>query len=110
MESDVEEIFANKDSHAAQSMWFLAHCYEDQGKIDDALEICEELMELLRNFGGDDLAMQHKLWEYVGEKKEELQSLKQRQGTYAAVDKETVSPMGYRFSVPPKKVVKDLTY
>ncbi|KAM3442054.1 hypothetical protein NHJ13734_002553 [Beauveria thailandica] len=46
----------------AQAMWFLVHCYEDQGRIVKALELCEQLHELLRGFGGDTLAQQHKLW------------------------------------------------
>ncbi|KAM3431252.1 hypothetical protein MY4824_007259 [Beauveria thailandica] len=46
----------------AQAMWFLFHCYEDQGRIVKALELCEQLHELLRGFGGDTLAQQHKLW------------------------------------------------
>ncbi|KAK3180120.1 hypothetical protein K4F52_008521 [Lecanicillium sp. MT-2017a] len=55
-----------------QAMWFLAHCYEDQGKIDEALTICKQISELLQNFGGEGLGKQHKLWRYVGEKEQVL--------------------------------------
>ncbi|KAL4943875.1 hypothetical protein BDV06DRAFT_220835 [Aspergillus oleicola] len=58
-----------------QAMWFLVHCREDQGQISEALKICQELVELIRDFGGEGLGQQHKFWGYVNEKKEELLKL-----------------------------------
>ncbi|KAL3450886.1 hypothetical protein BJX65DRAFT_322376 [Aspergillus insuetus] len=44
-----------------KAMWFLVHCYEDQGKISEALEMGEEVAQLVVNFGGKGLGRQHKL-------------------------------------------------
>ncbi|KAK2748973.1 hypothetical protein FQN57_007256 [Myotisia sp. PD_48] len=94
-----------------QAMWFLAHCYEDQGRIDDALKICEQLTELLRTFGGETTKKPHKLWQYVAEKKEELLGLKEQNEKYTVTgDERNVSPIGSLPQIPPKKVVKDLTF
>lgn len=92
-------------------MWFLVHCYEDEGKIDDAVSMCEELAELIRDFGGEGLGQQHKLWQYVGEKKEELLSLKDRIGKQlVATDERNFLQTHSSSRTPPKKVVKDLTF
>ncbi|RAH48301.1 tetratricopeptide repeat domain-containing protein [Aspergillus brunneoviolaceus CBS 621.78] len=44
-----------------QAMWFLLHSYEDQGRVDDALRISEEITQLLYDFGGEGLGPKHKL-------------------------------------------------
>ncbi|KAL2699846.1 hypothetical protein AAEP93_009821 [Penicillium crustosum] len=61
-----------------QAMWFLVHCYEDQGKFADALNMCNDLIEIVSNFGGEGLGQQHKLWQSLNEKKQELLKLKER--------------------------------
>ncbi|KAM3554122.1 hypothetical protein MY1884_006303 [Beauveria asiatica] len=91
----------------AQAMWFLVHCYEDQGRIVKALELCEQLHELLRGFGGDTLAQQHKLWKYVEEKTEMLRRLTAELDMSGdGADKALTPPTITRSClIPPKKVI-----
>ncbi|TQV91394.1 tetratricopeptide repeat domain-containing protein [Cordyceps javanica] len=89
----------------AQAMWFLVHCYEDQGRLDEALELCEQLQKLLRGFGGDTLAQQHKLWKYVEEKTQQLKQLKTQ-----PPDQALHPPNASSYHVPPKRVIADCTY
>ncbi|KAM3562339.1 hypothetical protein ARSEF4850_002820 [Beauveria asiatica] len=95
----------------AQAMWFLVHCYEDQGRIVKALELCEQLHELLRGFGGDTLAQQHKLWKYVEEKTEMLRRLTAELDMSGdGADKALTPPTITRSClIPPKKVIADCT-
>ncbi|XWX00934.1 hypothetical protein V2A60_008957 [Cordyceps javanica] len=89
----------------AQAMWFLVHCYEDQGRLDEALELCQQLQKLLRGFGGDTLAQQHKLWKYVEEKTQQLKQLKTQ-----PPDQALHPPNANSYHVPPKRVIADCTY
>ncbi len=92
-------------------MWFLVHCYEDQGRIDAALELCAQLQELLRGFGRETLAQQHKFWRYVEEKMQELKRLEtEREMSGRAVDPALTVPVASSCDVPPKKVIADCTY
>lgn len=92
-------------------MWFLVYCYEDQGRIDDAIVLCGQLHDLLRNFGGETLGQQHKLWKYVEEKTEQLKCLKIQRGQSAGAVYEALAAEPSSASlVPPKKVIPDLTY
>jgi tetratricopeptide (TPR) repeat protein len=91
---------------SVQAMWFLVHCYEDQGKISEALQMGEKVTQLVANFGGKGLGRQHKLWGYVQEKNEQLLKLKKQGGrcmVAALAGDEERTP-------PPKKVVKGLTF
>jgi hypothetical protein len=96
-------------------MWFLVHCYEDQGRIDDSLKMCEEVIQLVHDFGGEGLGRKHKMWQNLMEKKEELLRLKECVN-YSAADGEahTLWPHPPTHSssseIPPKKVVKDFTF
>ncbi|KAJ5752058.1 Tetratricopeptide-like helical [Penicillium odoratum] len=101
-------------SDRVQAMWFLVHCYEDQGRIDDALKMCEEVLHLVHDFGGQGLGRKHKMWQNLMEKKEELLTLKECI-SYSAADDEshTLWPHQQTHSssgIPPKKVVKDFTF
>lgn len=91
-------------------MWFLAHCYEDQGKISDAIDICEQVTELLRSFGGAGLGQQHKLWLYVAKKRSELWNLKERNEKHGiASDRSIVHPIYSPPHTPRKKIIRDMT-
>ncbi|OQE24853.1 hypothetical protein PENFLA_c009G08522 [Penicillium flavigenum] len=92
-----------------QVMWFLVHCYEDQGKIEDALNMCEDVIQIVSNFGGEGLGQQHKLWQSLKEKKEELLKLKEQDQNHVIVDSADV-PSISASAMPPKKVVKDFTF
>ncbi|PMB73412.1 Kinesin light chain [Beauveria bassiana] len=95
----------------AQAMWFLVHCYEDQGRIAKALELCEQLHEILRGFGGDTLAQQHKLWKYVEEKTEMLRRLTAGLDMSGdGADEALTSPTTRPCLIPAKKVIADCTY
>jgi hypothetical protein len=94
-------------------MWFLVHCYEDQGKIEDALNMCEDVIQIVSNFGGEGLGQQHKLWQSLMEKKEELLKLKEQDRNHDIADGAGVSSSRLPTSssaIPPKKVVKDFTF
>ncbi|UNI16617.1 hypothetical protein JDV02_003040 [Purpureocillium takamizusanense] len=89
-----------------QAMWFLVHCYEDQGRIDDAIKICEEVIQLTRSFGGEGLGQQHKFWRHVREKSEELLRRRERHEQRLVAD-ETNCRLALE---PRKKVVKNFTF
>ncbi|KAK2861092.1 hypothetical protein FQN49_004556 [Arthroderma sp. PD_2] len=89
-----------------QAMWFLVHCYEDQGKIDDALNMCQDVTQLVHNFGGEGLGRKHKLCQNLKEKREELLTLKE----HNAADTLPSGSQAYSSAIPPKKVVKDFTF
>lgn len=93
-------------------MWFLVHCYEDQGKIEDALNMTEDLIQIVSNFGGEGLGQQHKLWISLNEKKEEILKVKEEGRDHIVADSAGVSSSGLSTSsaIPPKKVVKDFTF
>lgn len=93
-------------------MWFLVHCYEDQGKIEDALNMTEDLIQIVSNFGGEGLGQQHKLWISLNKKKEELLKVKEEGRDHIVADSAGVSSSGLSTSsaIPPKKVVKDFTF
>ncbi|KGO57336.1 Tetratricopeptide-like helical [Penicillium expansum] len=95
-----------------QAMWFLVHCYEDQGKIEDALNMTEDLIQIVSNFGGEGLGQQHKLWISLNEKKEEILKVKEEGRDHIVADSAGVSSSGLSTSsaIPPKKVVKDFTF
>ncbi|KXG49652.1 Tetratricopeptide-like helical [Penicillium griseofulvum] len=95
-----------------QAMWFLVHCYEDQGKIKDALNMCEDVIQIVSNFGGEGLGQQHKLWQSLKEKKQELLNLKEQGQNNGLVDRGVSSSHSSAGSskTRPKKVVKDFTF
>ncbi|RAK79532.1 tetratricopeptide repeat domain-containing protein [Aspergillus fijiensis CBS 313.89] len=88
-----------------QAMWFLLHSYEDQGRVDDALQISEEITQLLYDFGGEGLGPKHKLWGHLQKKRESLLRWK-RLGSRPDVD----GGGGGGTPVRLKKVVKDFTF
>lgn len=94
-------------------MWFLVHCFEDQGKIDNALEMCEQVTLLVQEFGGQGLGQKHKFWQHLKEKDAELRNMKQNQ-THGVAGSETHlstnSAMNSSSAIPPKKVVKGFTF
>lgn len=111
----VEVLLNNSNLYLVQAIWFLVHCYEDQGRIDEALKMCEEVGQLVQDFGGEGLALQHKFWQLQLEKKEELLKLKeQTEKDGVANDKATSLPSGESTDSPslvqPKKVMKDFTF
>ncbi|OOQ84544.1 tetratricopeptide repeat domain-containing protein [Penicillium brasilianum] len=96
-----------------QAMWFLVHCFEDQGKIDDALEMCEQVTLLVQEFGGEGLGQKHKFWQYLKEKRAELRNTKQNQthdvdGSEAHLS--TNSTRNASSAIAPKKLVKGFTF
>ena len=97
-------------TYLVQAMWFLVHCYEDQGKIDDASKMRGELAQITRGFGGEGLGQQHKFWTYVREKNEELLALEGRHETYSVADDEIRQPTNLSSPILHKKVVKDFTF
>lgn len=99
-------------TYVVQAMWFLVHCLEDQGKIDDALDMCEKVTHLVQEFGGQRLGQKHKFWQYLKEKNVELLR-KQKEMSSAgggqclpSDHKQTTPPS----AVPPKKIVKGFTF
>lgn len=95
-------------------MWFLLHCYEDQGKIDEALKLCEEVSRLVHDFGGEGLGQQHKFWQYLEEKRAELLELDEQGKKYGVAGEGSVSLNRLQTcsspGIPPKKVVKGFTF
>ena len=94
-------------------MWFLVHCYEDQGKIEDALSMCEDVIQIVSNFGGEGLGQKHKLWQSLKEKKEELLKLKDQDRNHGIADGADIPSSRLPASssaILPKKVVKDFTF
>ncbi|RAH80854.1 hypothetical protein BO86DRAFT_400523 [Aspergillus japonicus CBS 114.51] len=94
-----------------QAMWFLLHSYEDQGRVDDALQISEEIAQLLYDFGGQGLGPKHKLWGHLQNKREDLLRCK-KQGSKSDVADGCSGGVngGGGTPVRPKKVVKDFTF
>lgn len=98
-------------------MWFLVHCYEDQGKHDDALSTCGELLQLVHGFGGEGLGQKHKMWQLLLEKKKHLLSVKESQeitpvaGTVGDAYKLPPDlPKDPSLNIPPKRIITHFTY
>ncbi|KAL5335183.1 hypothetical protein BJX70DRAFT_410666 [Aspergillus crustosus] len=106
-----EEVERAEGEHfdRVQAMWFLVHCREDQGRIGDALGLCEELVVLIRDFGGEGLGPQHKLWGHVNEKKDELK-LKTQEKDRSGSGNGNGTPTWTVVGIPPKKVIKGFTF
>ena len=104
-------------SLSVQAMWFLVHCYEDQGKLDAALDICEDLLRLVHDFGGEGLGQKHKFWQLLLEKRDYLLHIRGGEDTISvvdAVDDVSELPPGLLQDspavIPPKMVIKNFTY
>lgn len=88
-------------------MWFLVHSYEDQGRIKDAMKLCEETTELVEKFGGQGLGPRHKIWEQLRAKREELAREQDMERSLANGDGNINLSNG---SFPPKKAIKFFTF
>ncbi|KAI9713724.1 MAG: hypothetical protein M1812_006562 [Candelaria pacifica] len=53
-------------------MWYLLKCYENQGKFDQAVDLCEDIFDALSVIGGKRLGLLHPFAKRVGERREEL--------------------------------------
>ncbi|PYH87100.1 hypothetical protein BO82DRAFT_271769, partial [Aspergillus uvarum CBS 121591] len=93
-----------------QAMWFLLHSYEDQGRVDDALQISEEIAQLLYDFGGEGLGPKHKLWVHLQSKRKVLLRSKEQSSKSNIADGCGGGNGGGVTLVRPKKVVKDFTF
>ncbi|KAL3460319.1 tetratricopeptide repeat domain-containing protein [Aspergillus heterothallicus] len=94
-----------------QSMWFLVHCYEDQGNIDDALKMCEDVAQLVQHFGGEGQGRHHKFWGYIQEKREELLRLLDHSQKNDATEHKVGNCLSIDHSaIPPKRVIKGFTF
>lgn len=96
-------------------MWFLVHCYEDQNKIDDAIGTCEELIETVRDFGGEGLGEKHRMWQPLLDKKQELTCTKESklpQNSSGIAFEENSARTGHPALsyIPPKRVIQFFTY
>jgi tetratricopeptide (TPR) repeat protein len=60
------------------TLWLLEQCLEDQGKLEEALHVCEEFQAGLAAIGGQGAGMKHKIRLKVQEKIPQLQG---RSGT-----------------------------
>jgi tetratricopeptide (TPR) repeat protein len=104
-------LVGNHFASVVQSMWFLVHCYEDQGNIDDALKMCEKVAQLVQHFGGEGQGRHHKFWGYVQEKKEELLRLRGQIQNNDATEHEAGNFSSINHSaIPPKRVIKGFTF
>lgn len=55
-----------------QAMWLLLNCYQEQGKIDDAIRIGDELAEGVQAIGGEGLGPQHVFAKPLANKRRDL--------------------------------------
>ena len=55
-----------------QALWLLLKCYQEQGKIDDAIRIGDELAEAVQTIGGEGLGSQHVFAKRLAGKQREL--------------------------------------
>lgn len=97
-----------------QAMWFQVHCLEDQGEIGEALEMCDNVTRLVQDFGGQGLGQKHKFWQYLKEKKLELQNLR-NQTEVSSTHGHQCLLSGYERierspAIPPKRIVKGFTF
>jgi len=63
-----------------QALWFLLKCYQSQGKIEQAIQISDELWKGVNTIGGEGLGQQHVFAKLLEEKREELLALRQDPG------------------------------
>ncbi|KAH8884048.1 hypothetical protein GQ53DRAFT_662534, partial [Thozetella sp. PMI_491] len=57
-----------------RACWYLALCYQRQGKFQDALDTCANVLDALKEIG-QGKGMNHKMFSMVGEKIEELTAI-----------------------------------
>ncbi|KAK3935095.1 hypothetical protein QBC46DRAFT_272503 [Diplogelasinospora grovesii] len=62
------------------NLWLLARCLEEQGKLGQALKICEELLAGLARIGGNGFGMRHKILSRVQEKTGRLREMVREAG------------------------------
>lgn len=55
-----------------QAMWLLLTCYQQQGKIEDAIRIGDELAEGVQTIGGEGLGSQHIFARRLADKRKDL--------------------------------------
>jgi tetratricopeptide (TPR) repeat protein len=55
-----------------QALWFLLECYQSQGKIEEAIQIGDELWEAAHTIGGEGLGAQHVFSKHLNKKREQL--------------------------------------
>jgi tetratricopeptide (TPR) repeat protein len=55
-----------------QALWFLLECYQSQGKIEEAIQIGDELWEAVHTIGGEGLGAQHVFSKHLNKKREQL--------------------------------------
>lgn len=58
-----------------QSLWLLIQCYQEQGKIEDAIRVSDEVAEGVENIGGEGLGPQHAFAKLLADKRRELREL-----------------------------------
>ena len=64
-----------------QSMWLLLKCYQEQGKIQDAIRIGDEIAEGVQNIGGEGLGPQHVFAKRLVDKRTELLAAREHPAT-----------------------------
>jgi tetratricopeptide (TPR) repeat protein len=55
-----------------QAMWLLLNCYQEQGKIEEAIRIGDEIAEGVQSIGGEGLGTQHVFAKRLADKRREL--------------------------------------
>lgn len=72
-ESNARDDGEHPDRIAA--LFYLLRCNQKQGKIEDAMRVCEELVEAVSTIGGQGLGLLHPFAKQLQEKREELKGL-----------------------------------
>lgn len=72
-ESSARDDGEHPDRIAA--LFYLLRCNQKQGKIGDAMRVCEELVEAVSTIGGQGLGLLHPFAKQLEEKREELKGL-----------------------------------
>jgi len=60
------------------AMYYLLQCYQLQGKIEDAIRICDELSEGVRTIGGQGLGTVHPFAKRLQDKRNELEAARSK--------------------------------
>jgi tetratricopeptide (TPR) repeat protein len=85
-----------------QALWFLLQCYEEQGKVKEAIKIGDELWEAVHTIGGAGLGAQHMFSKMLDAKREQLLSDMGPSGAESVPEPE--------HAISPGSVTKSLTF